>query len=113
MRASISFSRVLRRYGRAVTLCDRDGKPLGEGKGFLQAIPENDAKQFSPTPLGLARQERFLYLGEAGLALRAQDDQLLCCDGLRYRIERAQPVFLGKELCHWRALLRRQDEVSE
>lgn len=112
MRQNLGFSRVLRRFGKAVRLYDRDGALVGEGKAFLQAISERDAWQFSPTVLGVAREERFLYLGEAALALRADEGLLLCCDGISYRIARAQPVFVGKTCCHWRAILRLQEEVA-
>ena len=57
---------ILRRYGVDVQV--RTGGKCRRVKAFLQNILDRE-EQLVPTPLGLRREERVLYLGPVGAAL--------------------------------------------
>ncbi len=57
---------ILRRYG--VDAQVRTGGECRRVRAFLQNIPDRE-EQLVPTPLGLRREERVLYLGPIGTAL--------------------------------------------
>lgn len=106
-----TFSAILRQFGRAVQLVQTDGSGRG-AFGFLQAMPlsTQDAEQFLPTELGVARQESFLYLGAGDCPLTGVSQ--LLCDGASYDVHAAQPVYLGQQVSHWRAVLRLREEAA-
>lgn len=109
---SLSISPVLRQFGKAVTVV-RAGEVTGrEGFAFLQPVPERKerGRQFVPSPLGMVREERFLYLGDAGLSLENMEGGYLLCEGRCYVVSSAQAVYMGKTLSHWRALLSLREE---
>ena len=54
---------ILSRYGQSVTL--RQGEKTVQLRALVQPVLEESRPQAEPTPLGLARRERFLYLGPA------------------------------------------------
>lgn len=109
---SFNISRVLQQFGKPVTLV-RAGEVAGrEGFAFLQAVAERKerGRQFVPSPLGIMRDECFLYLGEARLSLDGMEGGYLLCEGRFYVISSAQPVYVGKMLSHWRAVLTLKEE---
>ena len=57
---------ILRRYGVEVQV--RTGGECRQVKAFLQPVLDRE-EQLVPTPLGLRREERVLYLGPVGTAL--------------------------------------------
>lgn len=109
---SFSIAPLLRQFGTPVTAV-RAGELSGrEGFAFLQAVSEGKerGRQFVPSPLGIFRDERFLYLGEAELSLEGMEGGYLLCEGRFYVVSSAQPVYVGKTLSHWRAILTRKEE---
>lgn len=104
-----TFQRILARYGQDVELCRAGG--VARGRAFLQPVLERreDWKQALPTPLGVVRRDRFLYLGEPGLALEGPGEGFLRCRGTAYEILACQAVWVGEELSHWWAVLRVRD----
>lgn len=109
---SFSISRVLQQFGKPVTLICKGEVAGREGFAFLQAVAERKerGRQFVPSPLGMMRDERFLYFGEASLSLDGMEGGYLLCEGDFYVISSAQPVYVGKTLSHWRAVLTRKEE---
>lgn len=102
-----AWKSILRRYGQEVTLHPAGG---GEGislKAFLQPVLQKSEDQQVPSPLGLRREDRFLYLGPADVPL-ADGDQVEWQGG-HYAVQSAHPV--GPETGgHFWALLRPVDE---
>lgn len=98
-----AFTGLLERYGQAVQV-ERDGAAL-TGRAFLQPVLERreDWVQALPTPLGVVRKDRFLYLGEPGLPLEHGDR--VVCRGGSYRVQAAQAVYVGERLSHWWGVL--------
>lgn len=95
---------LMARYGQQVQV-RRDGA-LTPARAFLRPVTRNrkEERQYLPTPLGLKRKDRFLYLGEPGTGLQAGLDQVLW-NGTAFQVETAQPIYLGQTLCHWWAVL--------
>ena len=100
---------LLARYGQAVAVERRDTGETAAGRAFLQPILDRreDWKQRRPTPLGLARKDRFLYLGEPGLPLSMGNK--VTSLGVDYEVQAAQPIRVGENLSHWWAVLRVRD----
>ena len=102
-----TWRRILARYGQKVTLY-----PEGEGssvtlKVFLQPVLEEGKEQCVPSPLGIKRQDRFLYLGPAKNPLIPRVSRVVWA-GQNFEVQAAHPVG-GRQIHHWWAVLRIQD----
>lgn len=104
------FSALLHRYGRPAALW-KDGKQT-VGLAMVQPLFEKE-DQWTPTPLGRQRGDRFLYLGAPELAVdELGDADYVEWDGQAYTVVSAQPVKLGRELRYrWAVLAVREDEL--
>lgn len=100
---------VLTQYGQTVDLYFRGAEAPVTVKAFFQPVLEEKKAQYLPTPVGRQRQDRFLYLGPADIPLT--DIEYMEWKGCRYQMEQRQPVYLGENCSHWRAILR-PDEVA-
>ena len=98
---------ILSRYGQSVTL--RQGEKAVQLRALVQPVLEESRPQAEPTPLGLARRERFLYLGPAEHPL--DRDTLVEWRGERFRVQRAH-LAGGTGCPYWWAVLRPGDEVT-
>lgn len=105
------FARILARYGQDVTVYT-ETTPEGTAlRAFFQPLRDKGTAQTVPSPLGQAKQDRFLYLGPPQTAL--DDACRLEVRGERYRVEAAQPIYVGGTVSHWWAVLtHRAKEVS-
>lgn len=101
------FDRIRRRYGQEVELHGQEGEPV-RVRAFVQPIREQgeDRWQVTPTPLGLRRRERFLYLGPAEPDLEEMREGWLVWSGRKWEIQSCQPVWLGGEVLYQWAVLR-------
>lgn len=98
---------ILEKFGQAVTL--RKGEEEIPLRAFIQPALDRGRDQQAPAPLGLGRQDRFLYLGPAGHPLDL--DTLVEWKGKDYRVQSAHLV--GEGVCpHWWAMLYPRDEVE-
>lgn len=96
------FDAVLRKYGRPAAV-HRDGKTQ-IGPAFLQPLFEKD-RQWSPTPLGRKRKDRFLLLCAPELELDGLGtDDYVEWDSTAYDVETAQSVELGGKRLYWWAV---------
>ena len=96
---------ILERYGQSVTVY-----PRGEGQGvglraFLQPVLDKGREQEVPSPLGLRREDRFLYLGPPGTVLTAGVSRV-SWEGREFEVQSAQPVGGQRSVHHWWAVLR-------
>lgn len=102
-----AWSEILRRYGQSVTLC-RDGERRTV-KALVQPVLDRSREQEAPTPLGVGRQDRFLYLGPAEQPM--DTDTEVEWGGRRCRVRRTHMA--GTEICPYRwAVLSARDEVD-
>lgn len=95
------FERILARYGQDVTARYGDGRPERAARALLQPIVERreDWRQEMPTPLGVARRDRFLYLGEPGVEMTGCEE--LEWNGQRFRMQAVEAIYVGERLRHW------------
>ncbi len=107
------LAEALARYGQTVTVCYGDGQSKQVARAVFQPVLERreDWRQEVPTPLGLVQRDRFLYFGEPGVSLESCD--YLVWNGGRFRLQSAQPVYMGDELSHWRAVAVPEDGGGE
>ena len=95
---------VLRRLGRAVTV-ENPGEEPCVVQALIQPIRDKGEDQSSPTPLGILRKDRFLYLGQAHVPLR--DGGSVAEDEARYQVVSAHPIRSGgQDPAYWWAILR-------
>lgn len=94
---------ILRRCGQAVTLRRTDGAEE-TAVAILQPILRQDDRQNLPQPQGLEREDRFLYLGPPDKPLEA--GEWVRCREQDYAVCQAQPIYIGREISHWWAVLR-------
>lgn len=104
------FDAVLRKYGRPGAVYR--GGEAQIGPVFLQPLFEKDG-QWSPTPLGRKRNDRFLLLADPELGLDGLGpDDYMELDGTAYDVETVQSVELGgKRLYWWAVVTVREDEA--
>lgn len=102
---------LMRRYGQRVEI-------LGDGesrqvRAFLQPVRRktSEEEQYLPTPLGLRREDRWLYLGEGEAALSPLTNRVKW-NGKTFDIQTAQPIYVGDRLSHWWALLAPGDKEA-
>ena len=104
-----AWKRVLNRYGQTVTLRPARGGQETAVRAFLQPVLQRSEDQQVPSPLGLRREDRFLYLGPMDAPL--EDGDQVEWRGRRYAVQSAHPV--GPETGgHFWALLRPGDEEA-
>ncbi len=104
-----TWSALLARYGQEVTL--HRGETETNGRAFLQPIRETGREQQVPSPLGLRREDRFLYLGEAGQPLARTD--WVEWNGAAYTVQSVHLVYVGQTGLYTWAVLRPRDPEQE
>lgn len=107
------FQRLLEEYGQRVTVC-RGGEKT-EARAFLQPVLERreDWRQELPTPIGVMRRDRWLYLGDGAAPLEEAEEMRILWQGHTLRIQTARPVYVGERLSHWWAVLDERDATAE
>ena len=93
---------ILRRWGSEVEVCTR-----GESRrvrAFMQNVLDRD-EQLVPSPLGLRREERVLYLGPAEAELLPRESTVEW-NGADYEVCSTRPVGGGHHV--WAVLQRKE-----
>ena len=103
-----AWQAILDRYGQSVKLLAPEDQTGTAVRAFLQPVRERGEEQLAPSPLGLRREERLLYLGPAGVPLSPRSTRVVC-EKRTYEVQAAHPVGAGP-LCHWWAVLRPLDK---
>lgn len=81
-------------------------------RAFLQPMLTNrKQEQHLPTPLGVRREDCFLYLGEAAVEVKAGRDKVRWEDKV-FLVQSAHPIRVGKEISHWWAVLVPADKEA-
>lgn len=96
---------ILAKYGQSVSVFD--GEKSVRVRAFLQPVLEKGREQEVPSPLGLRREDRFLYLGPVDAPLTAGVSRVEG-QGQAYEVQSAHLV--GES--HWWALLRPRDKEA-
>lgn len=101
------WKRILSWYGQDVTLSQ--GEARRTVKALIQPVLDGSREQAAPSPLGVGRQEQFLYLGAVEQPM--DTDTVVEWRGRRYRVKRTHVA--GAEVCPYRwAMLCPRDEVG-
>lgn len=76
-------------------------------KALIQPVLDRreDWKQNLPTPIGIYRQDRFLYFGDAGEDISGLGKGCLLWNGGKFDVLESQAVFVGDEQVYWWAIL--------
>lgn len=98
---------ILARFGQEAAL-RRDGQEQVL-RALIQPAMDRSRDQEMPGPMGLGRQDRFLYLGPAGCPL--DTDTLVVWKQREYRVQSAH--LMGEGVCpYWWAMLYPRDEEA-
>ena len=101
---------ILARYGQSVTVGTQAKDDAVTVRAFLQPVLDKNQAQSVPSPLGLRREDRFLYLGPTHVPLTAFES-LVTWQGQVYEVQSAHPVG-ARGTGHWWAMLRPRDKES-
>lgn len=102
---------LLERYGQKALLTRREGGDAIALRAFVQPLlRQKEELPLTPTPLGAASGQRWLYIG-SGRQPIAPGDQL-DCGGLRLVAQESCPVRWQEEVFYWRAVLRPRREAA-
>ncbi|MBM6926228.1 hypothetical protein [Pseudoflavonifractor phocaeensis] len=102
---------VLTKYGQNVTLHPEDGEEV-TCKAFLQPLRETGSDWFQrlPTPLGMSRRDRWIYLGDPDHPLDSLGEEgWIGWRNQRFTLRSVQPVCVGEETLYWWGLLAVED----
>ena len=96
---------ILSRYGQTVRVF-APGEEGGTGvRAFLQPLLEKGLEQTVPSPLGMRREDRLLYLGPPDVPLTPRQSGVVWQDR-RYEVQNAHPIAAAGAVHHWWAVLR-------
>ena len=99
------WSTLLTQYGQE-TILHREERTV-PSRAFLQPIRETGREQQVPSPLGLRREDRFLYLGAPEYPMEPGD--WVEWNGGAFEVQAAHPVYLGRTALYTWAVLRPRD----
>ena len=101
----------MEQYGQTVALVPRDGGEALETRAFVQPfLKKQEEPPVAVTPLGPVSEQRWLYIGQAGVEVRAGDR--LSCGKTRLVVQEVQSVYWQDEVLYRRAILRREKEAA-
>lgn len=103
-----TIAHAFARYGMAVTV--EHGEERTESRGFLQPLAQTEGEPFTVGSLGAVDTRSWRYLGSADCPV-VQGDRLACA-GKRYRVRRAERVYMGERVTHYRAVADREEDVE-
>lgn len=105
------LERIIAHYGQTVTLIPRDGGDPLEIQAFVQPVlREQTEPPVAVTPLGPVSEQRWLYIGRAGVEIRTGDRIVL--GEVRLAVQEARPVYWQDGVLYRRATLRREKEAA-
>lgn len=109
MRAKLE--EIIRLHGQEISVVRREGGEEEAVRGFLQPLlKEREDPPAAVTPLGAVNEQRWLYIGPAGLKLDVGDR--MRCGGMRLIVQEAMTVRFREEALYCRAVLRQEKEVA-
>lgn len=105
MRPRDTVRGLLGRYGQTVELEWEYQSQRTKTKALIQPILEKNREnqQYLPTPMGVQRLDRYLYLGLAEIA--ADKGMRVHWGSLCFSVQTAHPIYIGDTLCHWWGVL--------
>lgn len=109
MRAKLE--ELMRLHGQEISVVRRESGEEAAVRGFLQPLlKEREDPPAAVTPLGAVNEQRWLYIGPAGLKLDVWDR--MRCGGMRLIVQEAMTVRFREEALYCRAVLRQEKEAA-
>ena len=97
------LDRIWAQFAQSAVICHAGNST--EGKVFLQLLPERgDLAPYEVTSLGTVDDRLWLCLSRTEL----EEGNTLTAAEVTYRVHSCAPVFFGGEVCHWRAILKKE-----
>ena len=105
------FEKLLARYGQSITVTDRRTGEAAAGKAFVQPVlKRREEVPVAVTALGGVSEERWLYLGSAGMALSPGDT--VETGGMAFAVQEVRTVWWKDDALYRWAMLRRKKEAA-
>lgn len=111
---------IFEKFGRQAEFISAKGEKLAEMKAFISPLRYKNKMYLYGvnTEIGYNSQGHYLYIGPCEPDLtKAQDGEYVTCFGERYRIDRAEKVYKGKDGFYiWaiiRVMVENNTEVSD
>lgn len=115
----MQIGQFLNRYGREAVFTADDGWCTAPFHCFIQPLRYKNKMYLYGvnTQIGYNAQGHYLYIGPPEHDVtKLSDDAVLQCDGIKYRIDRAEKVFCGNDVFYiWavvRTIVEEESEVS-
>ena len=109
MRARVE--QAMSRYGQRVTLLPGNGGEASEVMAFVQPVRKrlvDPPVEF--TPLGPVSEQRWVYVGPAGVEVKPGDRMI--CETAHLAVQEVQDIFWTQDILYRRAVLRREKEAA-
>ncbi len=96
-------------FGRSAEFVSKDGEKLASMYAFISPLRYKNKMYLYGvnTEIGFNSQGHYLYIGPPYPDLTdAENGEYVSCDGDKYRIDRAEKVYKGKEVFYIWAIIR-------
>ncbi|MBQ8209372.1 MAG: hypothetical protein IJZ35_02175 [Clostridia bacterium] len=104
--------RVIKKYGRSVSVCDSKGNVTQHTKCIIQPLRYKNKMytQGTPTEIGLAQSGYYLMLAPSTLQLSNTDENGYIADSdMTYHLDRSEKVYFGDRVMYVWAILRERN----
>lgn len=104
----MKIKECLEEYGRPVALCSSDGTNETNLYAIISPLRYKNKMYLSGiyTEIGYNSEGHYLYIGPPDCDLTDADGCYLISEGIKYRIDRAEKVYFGKEVFYIWAIIR-------
>ncbi len=104
----MNIKECLEEFGRPVALCSSDGKDETNLYAIISPLRYKNKMYLSGiyTEIGYNSEGHYLYIGPPDCDLTAHDGGYLLSEGIKYRVDRAEKVYFGKEVFYIWAIIR-------
>ncbi len=104
----MNIKECLEEYGRPAALCSSDGKTEENLHAIISPLRYKNKMYLSGiyTEIGYNSEGHYLYIGPPDCDLTGRDGCYLLSEGIKYRIDRAEKVYFGKEVFYIWAIIR-------
>ena len=99
-----TVSSIIARWGEDVVITNHLDHTEKTARGMVQPVTQQGIEQKVPSPLGIQEEGRYLYLGLPQYPLEARVHDVTW-QGHRYDVEVTYPIYVGKVLSHWWAVI--------
>lgn len=112
----MNFDKILKEFGRTVFLSGADGWKSEKFNAFIEPLRYKTKLYLNGehTPLGINKNDVFLYIGPTRHDLTKLDGtyRLNDCDGVKYTADKAEKIYIGDRALYIWAVIRRTTEVT-